>query len=57
MSKCRIRGPWYQTGAHTCTYERYAVFERYAEFFLAETAPPQPLGPKGEVYFVSAGKI
>ena len=21
MSKCRIRGPWYQTGAHTCTYK------------------------------------
>ncbi len=31
-------------------------FERYALFFLAETAPPRPLGPKGEVYFVSAGK-
>ena len=34
-----------------------AVFERYAEFFLAETAPPRPLGPKGEVYVPSAGKI
>ena len=33
------------------------VFERYVLFFTTETAPPRPLGPKGEVYFVSAGKI
>eukprot|EP01043_Picozoa_sp_COSAG02_P021121 COSAG02_NODE_1063_length_14846_cov_134.162745_9_plen_119_part_00 len=33
------------------------IFERYALFFLAETAPPRPLGPKGEVYVPSAGKI
>eukprot|EP01043_Picozoa_sp_COSAG02_P004919 COSAG02_NODE_130_length_34758_cov_80.817767_39_plen_70_part_00 len=33
-----------------------AVFERYALFFLAETAPPRPLGPKGEVHLAGAGK-
>ena len=33
------------------------VFERYSKISLDETAHFQPLGPKGEVSFVCAGKI
>jgi hypothetical protein len=42
-------------GSHTGTPLAMG-FERYALIFLAETAPPRPLGPKGEAYFPSAGK-
>jgi hypothetical protein len=56
-SRFALRTGWFECSAHFLR-PGYANcnFERYALFFLAETAPPRPLGPKGEVYLPGAGK-
>eukprot|EP01043_Picozoa_sp_COSAG02_P055529 COSAG02_NODE_6450_length_3562_cov_4.810858_3_plen_87_part_00 len=48
---------WTTVSYYKSIYSTVLFFERYYSIYLAETAHPRPLGPKGEGNLVSAGKL